>query len=268
MSGLRRKISCILIITIIVTNSIVINAETLSSYNSDEQQYCEIILKQLKDKREVFEENIISAKVIKAEKTSVSTATTNRCLKEEMEAVAIHMKNDDTEEILYAIPFEHKNGKLTNVTRASVQNKPFEDSQYVYVLVTAVYHYYNLSETDGNGPYYKPSLVKAKWSDSSGKKSVKSMYAIFKNRSHVVNLSNYVVDGDDYLYNASSVSQDNPGNGITYVGNVLNMGDNKAYTMFFNGLDAYSFVYGYIIDNSSQKYEFSFSTFDGSGLYQ
>lgn len=124
----------------------------------------------------------------------------------------------------------------------------------------------NINYPKTNGVYYRPSLVKAKWSDSTGSKSVKNLYVHLNNASYVYNMSTYQKYYSNIVNKMSIVSISNPGNGITYVGNVIDLPTNTAYSTFFNGIDAYAYVSGYVTDNSSKKYEFSFQLFDGSGL--
>ncbi len=266
MKEIRKSIVSMLVVIILLMNSIPVCAQELGEAKTAENQYIAMMLERLKSDGEIAVEDIISLNVIDiniSEKNSLASIE-NGIAANSLEAVQICTKSSDGMVDMYAIPFEDNNGSLKNITRSSVYNKPFEDSQFVYVLVTVTYYYYSGAETNWAGPYFRPTLVKAKWSDSTGNKAVKKIYANFNNANHVVNLSNNSVGS---IVNKSSVvSQNNPENGITYVGNVINMSSNTAYSMYFNGIDTYSYVYGYVTDSTSMKYEFSFQIFDGSGL--
>lgn len=243
-------------------------AETLANDNPEEV-YISTILQQLQDNGEIDMRDVVAADVVVGINTNsdiLGVETLNNDI-EKVEAVKITIENEYEKTDVYAVPFYEENGELYNVSRASTKNLPFEDTQYVYVLVTAVYQYYSNSDTGYNGVYYRPSLVKAKWSDSTGSKSVKSLYAHFNNASYVYNMSTYQKYYSNIVNRMSYVDISNPSNGITYVGNVINLPTNTAYSTFFNGIDAYAYVSGYVTDNSSKKYEFSFQVFDGSGLY-
>ena len=262
---MKKIIMSALIISTLLGNGVIVNAQSMQEADNLENQYCAFILKELESAGEIEVEDVVSAKVVECNNTKdTARLMTDDVVSTGLEAVQFHI--EDEEEVLdvFAIPFYSEEDGLENVTRSSVQSKPFSDSQFVYVLVTVTYHYYSGAETNWAGPYYRPTLVKAEWSDSTGSKTVSSIYANFNNANHVINLSDNSIGS--IVNTSSTVSQNNPGNGITYVGNVINMSSNNAYSMYFNGIDTYSYVYGYITDSASQQYSFSFAVFDGSGL--
>lgn len=267
MKKYKNIVAYVLCIITLLSMNLSVKAESLGR-DYDEETYIKTILCQLQDNGDLDLKDVVNAEVVAGLNTNndiLSIQTANNDISG-VEAVKISIDNEDEKMDIYAIPFYEENGKLYNVSRASTKNLPFEDTQYVYVLVTAVYQYYSNSDTGYNGVYYRPSLVKAKWSDSTGSKSVKNLYVHLNNASYVYNMSTYQKYYSNIVNKMSIVSISNPGNGITYVGNVIDLPTNTAYSTFFNGIDAYAYVSGYVTDNSSKKYEFSFQLFDGSGL--
>lgn len=243
MKGLKRSIVCTMMALMLFANSISVSAQEAVDA---ETQYISMIVERLEKDGEINAEKVVSAEVIAINSSSNSEVVKLCSVENEdnstLEGVKISLEEDNEITEMYVIPFYDSSDTMVNAARSSTLSPSFQDSQYGYVLVTAVYYYYSAAETDWAGPYYRPTLLKAKWSDSTSTKSAKKLYAKFTNASHVVDLSTN--DAGDIVSKSSVVSVSNPSNGIT----------------------TYSYIYGYVTDSSSNKHEFSFEVFDGSGL--
>lgn len=235
-----------------------------------DDEYTNSIIDVLEANGDISKEIILSTEIVYLQscRSPISPLSTN-INNETIDAIQITSEDEYGIHQLLVIPFIEDETGITNVTRSNTATSTdFEYSDIIYVLVKVTYYYFSAYETNYSGPFYRPTLVRCMWKNGTGTCSVSSMQTSFVNAGFICNLTDGSHDGTIYQ-KISEVNVSNPTQGITYVGNNIYMDSTTGMSMYFNGIETYSYAYTTITftcNGKTQTINLSAATFSDSGL--